>query len=83
MFGFIYDFVIKSSICFLSSNSQTTPLGVSTASGIAALWHYKFSLNHSTVDRGVVRDKKLDRSEKRYVTIKGTLTCLRPSKEHI
>lgn len=64
MFGFIYDFVIKS-ICFLSSNSQTTPLGVSTASGIAALWHYKFSLNHSKVDRGVVRDKKLDRSEKK------------------
>lgn len=69
MFGFISDFVIKSSICFLSSNSQTTPLGVSTASGIAALWCYKTSLKHSTVDKGVVRDKKLDRSEKRYVTI--------------
>lgn len=38
MFGFTSDFAIKSVILLLSSNSQVTPLGVSTTSGIAALW---------------------------------------------
>lgn len=44
MFGFTSDFAIKSFIPVLSGNSQATPLGVSTTSGIAALWCSKPSL---------------------------------------
>lgn len=38
MLRFTADFAVKSFIPLLSSNSQATPLGVSTTSGIAALW---------------------------------------------
>lgn len=66
MFGFVSVFAVKSSIPFLSSNSQTTPLGVSAASGMAALWCYRSSLKHSTVDREIVREKKLSGIERRF-----------------
>lgn len=41
MFGFTADFARKSFIPLLCSNSQATPLGVSTTSAITALWHPK------------------------------------------
>lgn len=79
MFGFTSNFAIKSFIPLLSSNFQANPLGVSTTSGIAALWCSKPSLKafYSGQRNGKRRKARLIRKDmKQYKGHK----CLRHIK---